>query len=88
MNLLVFNPLYQSRVWGGRWLETALQRALPDDGPIGESWELVDRPEAQSVVAYGKYEGQTLRALLEKESAAIMGPHWDPAQPFPILVNA
>ncbi|MDB6168114.1 MAG: mannose-6-phosphate isomerase type, partial [Verrucomicrobia bacterium] len=49
-DLLRFEPLYQERVWGGRALESAFGRTLPASQPIGESWEIVDRPEAQSVV--------------------------------------
>jgi mannose-6-phosphate isomerase len=50
---IVFKPVYQQRVWGGRRLETDLQRVLPPDEVIGESWEIVDRAEAQSVVSGG-----------------------------------
>lgn len=85
--LLRFQPLYQSRVWGGRALETALGRALPAGDPIGESWEVVDRPEAQSVVAGGAFAGQSLRSLLTRHAADIMGPRWPAAKPFPILVK-
>jgi mannose-6-phosphate isomerase len=84
---LLFQPLYQDRVWGGRALEKALGRTLPAGRVIGESWEIVDRPEAQSVVASGPYVGHTLRELVERETSAIMGPGWDPRRPFPILVK-
>lgn len=82
-----FEPIYQQRVWGGRELENYLGRKLPGSAPIGESWELVDRPEAQSVVSRGPSKGQTLRQLLEKNSAEIMGPSWPKDRPFPILVK-
>lgn len=59
MHLLKFKPIYQTRVWGGRSFETALGRQLPGTEPIGESWEIVDRPEAQSV---DSATGNTLRA--------------------------
>lgn len=85
--LLRFQPLYQDRVWGGRALEAALGRTLPPDRPIGESWELVDRPEAQSVVVGGRFHGRTLRSVLETEAAAIMGPHFPAHRPFPLLVK-
>jgi mannose-6-phosphate isomerase len=85
--LLCFRPLYQERVWGGRALETALGRTLPDDRPIGESWEIVDRPEAQSVVDRGAFRGETLRSMITQHAATIMGPTWDAATPFPILVK-
>ncbi|MCR6655585.1 MAG: class I mannose-6-phosphate isomerase [Opitutus sp.] len=87
-DILRFEPLYQERVWGGRALETALGRKLPDaKGPIGESWEIVDRPEAQSVVRDGPLKGETLRDVIQQSCADIMGPKWDVAKPFPILVK-
>ncbi len=85
--LLRFHPLYQSRVWGGRALETALGRSLPAGDPIGESWEIVDRPEAQSFVRGGACDGETLRATLARHAAAIMGPAWPAQKPFPMLVK-
>ena len=87
MQLLEFTPLYMERVWGGRGLEEKLGRTLPDGQVIGESWELVDRPDEQSVVASGALAGQTIRELLESSAADILGPGRDPAKPFPILVK-
>ena len=84
---LTFQPVYQERVWGGRALETVLSRALPAGRPIGESWELVDRSEAQSVVSDGPHAGKSLAELLEKFGAAIMGPKWPAGRRFPILVK-
>lgn len=48
---LQFTPLYQNRVWGGQRLQTLFGRSLPQAAlPCGESWELCDRPEAQSLL--------------------------------------
>jgi len=85
--LLRFQPIYQDRVWGGRALAETLGRTLPPERPIGESWEIVDRPEAQSVVTAGRFAGRTLRELLQNEAADVMGPAWPADQPFPILVK-
>jgi mannose-6-phosphate isomerase len=85
--LLRFHSLYQDRVWGGRALADTLGRVLPPDRPIGESWEIVDRPEAQSVVAGGSHAGRTLRVLLREHAAAVMGPTWPAERPFPLLVK-
>lgn len=85
--ILRFEPLYQERVWGGRVLESALGRNLPTGAPIGESWEIVDRPEAQSVVTAGALKGQTLRSVLKSRAADVMGPGWPAERPFPILVK-
>jgi mannose-6-phosphate isomerase len=86
-SFLRLKPIYQDRVWGGRALESALNRTLPPDRPIGESWEIVDRPEAQSTVCGGEFDGQTLREVIAGNAAAIMGPRWPADRAFPILVK-
>jgi len=86
-SLLRFQPLYQERVWGGRALDSSLGRALPAGGPIGESWEIVDRPEAQSIVRGGPYAGRTLRELILAEGRALLGPDYPVEKPFPVLIK-
>jgi len=86
---LTFTPRYQTRVWGGRLFETALGRTLPDDRPYGESWELSDRPDCQSVVATGELAGTTLHDLWSRHRRAIFGDMLadHPAARFPLLVK-
>jgi mannose-6-phosphate isomerase len=48
---LIFRPVYQPLVWGGRRMEM-WGRILPA-GPIGEAWELADHPRGMSVVGEG-----------------------------------
>jgi len=50
---LTFEPIFMERIWGGRKFADLLGKNLPSNKPIGESWEIVDRPEAQSVVSNG-----------------------------------
>jgi Phosphomannose isomerase len=85
--ILRFEPVYQERVWGGRVLESMFERKLPEGRPIGESWEIVDRPEAQSVVRAGSAKGRTLREVIEQHGADVMGPKWPVERTFPILVK-
>lgn len=87
MEFLLFKPLYQERVWGGRAFAYQLGRTLPDDRSIGESWEIVDRADTNSVVALGSHAGRSLRSLIEEETEAVMGPAWEPGRRFPILVK-
>ena len=82
-----FLPIYQERVWGGNQLATYLQRTLPQNNFIGESWDIVDRPEAQSIVASGKWEGKTLREVLKQSSSFVLGPRFQHNRPFPIIVK-
>ena len=85
MSWIAFKPLYMERVWGGRNLETFLGRSLPEGKVIGESWEIVDRQEAQSV---SEGDGEpSIRELISKNPESIMGPGWSADRPFPILVK-
>lgn len=74
-------------MWGGRGLAQHLNRTLASTTPIGESWEIVDRPEAQSVVSGGPWSGLTLRQVIERHGADVMGPAWPANRAFPILVK-
>ena len=71
--LLTFEPIFQERVWGGRRLETLFGKALPPDRPIGESWEVSDRPGAISIIADGPLAGRDLRWLMENHEADLLG---------------
>jgi mannose-6-phosphate isomerase len=81
-----FEPLYQERVWGGRWMERLPGRRLPGDAPYGESWELVDRADAQSVVRGGIWAGRTLGDLWSRERWRVFGGAPGPER-FPLLIK-
>lgn len=81
-------PLYMERVWGGRELESVYRRELPEgSGPIGESWEVVDRPDEQSVVVDGPLAGLTLHDLWEKHRTEVFGDAAPASERFPLLVK-
>jgi mannose-6-phosphate isomerase len=68
-----FHPVFKERVWGGRRLETLYGKALPPDVPIGESWEVSDRPGDESVIANGPLAGKSLRWLMENHGTDLLG---------------
>jgi mannose-6-phosphate isomerase len=70
----VFQPIFKERVWGGRALERLYGKALPPDVPIGESWEVSDRPGDESVVINGSLAGRTLRWLMTEHRRELLGP--------------
>jgi mannose-6-phosphate isomerase len=70
---LIFEPRFKERVWGGRRLETLYGKPLPPDVPIGESWEISDRPGDESVIANGPLAGRTLRSLMEERRGDVVG---------------
>lgn len=84
---LAFTPIFKERVWGGRKLESLFAKNLPPEVPIGESWEITDRPEGVSVVANGPLAGANLRTLIERYGAMILGHEPAHGERFPWLVK-
>jgi mannose-6-phosphate isomerase len=83
---LKFKPIYKQRIWGGQKLKEFFKKDLPEAQKIGESWELADLPEDKSIIANGEYQGQTIRALLEKYPEEITG-NKNFNGPFPLLIK-
>ena len=88
---LQFKPLYMQRIWGGELLTKKLNRTdLPqlseNDDPIGESWEITDRDDAQSVVTSGALAGKTLAEIIEHYGKDLLG-YLHTGKRFPLLVK-
>jgi len=83
---LTFEPIFQERMWGGRRLESEFHKKLPPRKRIGESWEIVDRTEAQSVVASGPLRGRTLHDLWTRHREEVFGKVPDTPR-FPLLIK-
>lgn len=85
---LRFRRVCLEKVWGGRKLEEVLGIRLDRAGPIGETWELVDRADQQSIVDGGELAGATLGHLVRAAGASLLG---DTARArdgrFPLLVK-
>lgn len=86
---LIFEPLFMERVWGGRRLQSLFHKALPNGTPVGESWEIVDREDAQSIVHLGDRRGISLHELWTNQRREIFGPAYEahPSPRFPILIK-
>ena len=84
---LTFQPIFKDRVWGGRKLEQLYGKALPPRTPIGESWEITDRPEGVSVITNGPLAGRDLRWLMENHAKELLGDSQPCAGRFPLLVK-
>ena len=74
------------RMWGGRRLSTEFGKKLPPNVRIGESWEIVDRPEAQSLVRDGPLHGRTLHQLWMEDREEIFGDVPNAAR-FPLVAK-
>ena len=83
---LTFTPLIKEKVWGGRRLQD-LGKVLPARVPVGESWELVDLHDDQSVVASGPAAGVGLHELITVWGSQLMGSAGLDGGRFPLLVK-
>src|SRR5512139_3991297 len=83
---LTFNPIFKDRVWGGRRLEQLYHKPLPPGVPIGESWEISDRPGDVSVVASGPLSGRSLSWLMNNHRSKLLGKAVA-GERFPLLVK-
>jgi mannose-6-phosphate isomerase len=84
---LLFEPIYEYRLWGGRDLADLLSAPLPGAGPIGEAWVLSDRDDHPSRVANGPLKGRTIAELLDRFPAQMMGELVQRFHRFPLLLK-
>lgn len=86
---LTFRPIFKERVWGGRNLERLYHKPLPPGSPIGESWEISDRPGDVSVITNGPLAGKDLHWLLQHHCTELLGRSAGAAPPhnFPLLIK-
>jgi mannose-6-phosphate isomerase len=84
---LTFRPIFKERVWGGRKLEELYHKALPPGVPVGESWEISDRPGDSSVVANGPLAGRDLHWLVENCAAELFATAKSHPSRFPLLIK-
>ena len=87
-DVITFKPLYKQRVWGGRELERLYGRDLPcGNSAIGESWEVVDRKNDQSVVESGEFVGKTIHELWCDYHEQVFGQGLPTSHRFPLLLK-
>ncbi len=84
---LIFHPLFKERVWGGRSLEQLYAKPLPPGVPIGESWEISDRPGDVSVIANGPLAGKDLHWVVEHHPRDLLGDMKPQQGRFPWLIK-
>ena len=82
----VFKPIFKDRIWGGLELERLYHKQIPTGKPVGEAWEVSDRPGDVSVIANGPLAGKNLRWLMENHGVEILGDAKPAAEGrFPLL---
>ncbi len=89
-DLLIFEPIYQQRPWGGRMMQSLLGRELPADGArYGESWEICDRENEQSYTRLANGQRMSLHELWTSRREEVFGPALldHPSTRFPLLLK-
>jgi mannose-6-phosphate isomerase len=73
----------QARIWGGHGLRDLFGIGSDDGSPIGETWELFDRPGSSSRIR----GGGTLAELMRKDARAVLGARTRPGHGghFPLV---
>lgn len=84
---LRFEPIFKSNLWGGRRLPEFLRCEPPHGDPIGEAWVLSDVVGSPSRITNGPLEGTTLRELLARDPARVLGTAPAPQGLFPLLLK-
>ena len=67
-------------------MESVYQRQLPDEQPYGESWEMSDREDEQSIVNHGPLAGKSLHDLWINHREEIFGSGLT-GERFPLLIK-
>jgi mannose-6-phosphate isomerase len=71
---LKFKPLYKYRIWGGEKLKSTLNKKY-DDSNIGESWEISNVKNDETLVKDGDLKGMSLQELIETFTSDFLGAH-------------
>ena len=82
---LRFRPVYKDYIWGGSRIPKLYNRNEPD-GIYAESWEISTHPDGTTAIANGPLAGKTLRDLLPKHKAALLGTNVKGGD-FPLLIK-
>jgi mannose-6-phosphate isomerase len=83
---LRFHPRLRRYLWGGRRLGELLRKPIGPEADYAESWEICDRGDDQSVVAFGPLAEHSLGTLVRSQAAALLGRHHGESS-FPLLLK-
>jgi mannose-6-phosphate isomerase len=69
---LKFSPVFKYRLWGGDKLKSVLNKEYSESN-IGESWEISDVENDETVVTTGFFKGKSLKNLTEAYKGEFLG---------------
>ncbi|MAZ26310.1 MAG: mannose-6-phosphate isomerase [Cytophagaceae bacterium] len=86
---LTFQPVLKEKIWGGTKLKALFDKGEDPEAPVGESWEIADLDEGQSIVKDGELAGKTLQEVIHLDPKGILGAsvHERFGNRFPLLIK-
>ncbi len=86
---LKFKAIYKEKIWGGQNLKKYLEKDIDTSKPIGESWEISDHFEDNSIILNGKLKGRSLSDVLREYARDLLGSKADARflKRFPLLIK-
>lgn len=86
---LKFKPILKEKIWGGQHLKSTLNKEIPGDKKIGESWEISGVENNISEIENGFLAGNKLNELIEVYMGDLIGDRiFDQfAYEFPLLIK-
>lgn len=82
----LLQPACKDYLWGGNRLRTEFGKELECD-PLAETWECSTHPEGSSIVASGKWKGQTLTEVLRAHPEYLGSQPCSSKGELPILIK-
>ncbi|MEI0524698.1 type I phosphomannose isomerase catalytic subunit [Brachyspira murdochii] len=86
MYLLEFYEIPKEVIWGGSSLASVYSKPFDKSKIIGESWEICDLPNDNSVVSNGELKGKTLSYLVKEYGSELLGTKCKEDY-FPLLIK-
>ncbi|WP_298531162.1 type I phosphomannose isomerase catalytic subunit [uncultured Algibacter sp.] len=85
---LKFNPVYSYRIWGGNKLKEILNKDYSQEC-IGESWEVSDVENNETLVSSGALQGKSLKDLIKEFKGEFVGHdvYKNFGEDFPLLIK-
>ena len=68
-----FHPVLKEKIWGGQKLNKLFNKGDNAQAKMGESWEIADLTEGQSLVDNGEFKGKSLHEVITINPEALLG---------------
>ena len=86
---LTFEPVLKEKIWGGKKLHQLFNKGTDAEAKLGESWEIADLEEGQSIVKEGFLSGKTFKEAISFDPEGLLGTkvYKQFGSQFPLLIK-